>query len=334
MKQALFYTPEGENMRCLLCPNACLIAAEEYGLCRVRRNTAGMLVAETYGRVSSMHSDPIEKKPLYHFFPGREILSLGTAGCNLRCKFCQNCEISQSSIEALPLLSRRSPEEIVEIAANTSNNLGIAFTYNEPGVWIEFLLDIAVLAKARGLKTVMISNGFINPEPLDSILECVDAFNIDLKGFSEEFYKRMTSSSLDPVKKSIVKILASGKHIELSYLVIPGHNDEDADFESMLNWILDIGGKDIALHISRYFPSHKMNLPPTPLSTLQRLYHSASQKLSYVYLGNVAYQEEGRDTNCSQCKTLIMHRDGYTTTLRALKDDGSCAHCGEKIAVM
>ncbi|MBE0640539.1 MAG: AmmeMemoRadiSam system radical SAM enzyme, partial [Bacteroidales bacterium] len=289
MKEALFYRAEEGGLRCTLCPHLCLVKEGSTGTCRVRRNAGGRLVADTYGRVSSIHTDPVEKKPLYHYFPSRNILSMGTAGCNLHCRYCQNCQISQSSIDELPLLSHRSPEEVVRIALDTPGNLGIAFTYNEPTVWLEFMLDIAILAKEAGLKTVAVTNGFILPEPLDRMLEVTDAFNVDLKGFTEEFYRKITFASLGPVLDALVSIQKAGKHLELTSLIVPGLNDNQEIFRDMISWICDKLGKNTPLHLSRYFPMHRMNLPPTPLDTLMKLSDIARERMPYIYLGNVGY---------------------------------------------
>lgn len=333
MKEALFYTTRESILQCCLCPHNCEIDIGDTGRCKVRRNVEGKLHAETWGRVSAIHSDPIEKKPLYHFHPGKRILSVGTVGCNLSCKFCQNCQISQSSVEDLPLLSRKSPEEVVSEALAIPENIGIAFTYNEPTVWIEYVLDIARLAKEKGLKTVMVSNGFINPEPLEEVIEVIDAFNIDLKSFSEEFYRRITFSTLEPVKQTIQRISGSGRHLELTNLVIPGLNDDADTFTEMLEWIRAECGEKTVLHISRYFPNHRLNLPPTPMSTLKKLFAKSKEYLPFVYLGNVGYEKEGRDTYCSSCHSLSISREAYHSEPTGLDARGNCLHCHERIAV-
>lgn len=333
MKEALYYRTEEGGIRCTLCPHLCEIREGSTGTCRVRRNDKGRLIAETYGRISSMHSDPIEKKPLYHFHPGRPIFSVGTVGCNLHCRYCQNCEISQASVDDRPMLSRRGPEEIVHLAASVKDNLGIAFTYNEPTVWIEFLLDIATEAKREGMKNVAVSNGYIQAEPLDRMLEVTDAFNIDLKAFSEDFYRKVTFSSLAPVLESLLRIRSSGRHLELTTLVVPGLNDDPEVFRAMTSWICDHLGNETPWHLSRYFPMHRMNLPPTPLDTLMRLSDIAREHMPYIYLGNVGYQEKGRDTHCGHCGALAIHREGYHTEVQGLNATGRCVSCGTAVAL-
>lgn len=294
MKEASYYEKTSAlEVICHLCPHECRISEGHRGNCRVRRNKNGTLIAENYGRVSAMHLDPIEKKPLYHFFPGSHILSAGSIGCNLSCKFCQNCEISQVSIDDRPLLPFKTPEEIVAAALNQPGNIGIAFTYNEPVVWFEYMEDIAVQAKAAGLATVMVTNGFVNPAPLERLIDLIDAFSVDLKAFTDEFYHRITFSSLEPVKNSLKQISKAGKHLEVTNLVIPDLNDDPLVFEEMVQWMALELGKDTVLHISRYFPMHRMTKPPTPLATLQRLSEIASRHLNYVYIGNVPYFDNG-----------------------------------------
>jgi len=279
-----------------------------------------------------MHPDPIEKKPLYHFHPGSSILSLGTLGCNLHCRYCQNHSISQAGTDDLPLLSYRSPDEIVNQARTMEGNLGIAFTYNEPTVWIEFMLDIAGPAKGAGLKTIVVSNGYILPEPLDRMLEVTDAFNIDLKGFTGDFYRKVTFASLSPVLDTLVRIRSAGLHLELTCLIVPGLNDNPDIFRDILTWICDTLGEDTPLHLSRYFPTYRMNLPPTPLHTLTGLHSLASERMPYVYIGNAGYQEKGRDTHCARCGTLAIRREGYQTEVPGLDAGGFCLNCGTRVA--
>ena len=238
-------------VQCTLCPHNCIIREGKSGICRVRINKEGKLITEVYGYVSAIHSDPIEKKPLYHYYPGSTILSIGSYGCNLRCVFCQNCNISQT--EAAPELARNyyTPEQIIQQALIQPDNIGIAFTYNEPIVWFEYMYDIARLAKQAGLKTVMVTNGYINKEPLNSLLEVIDAFSVDLKAFTEDFYTKVTSSKLEPVKETLKQIRRANKHLEIVNLVIPELNDDESSFTAMTKWIAAELGKDTVL-ISSY----------------------------------------------------------------------------------
>ncbi|MFO8021140.1 MAG: AmmeMemoRadiSam system radical SAM enzyme, partial [Perlabentimonas sp.] len=254
MMQCLFYkTLDDIKVRCQLCPHNCTIPNEELGTCGVRYNDSGKLVCHT--SVSGLHTDPIEKKPLYHFYPGKQILSVGTYGCNLQCSFCQNHSISQYCAPKNKKPHLYNPVDIINRAFNQNNCIGIAFTYNEPTVWVEYMLEIAKLAKQNSLANAMVTNGYINPKPLDMILEFIDAFNIDLKGFSDKFYKEFTGGKLSPVLNTLKTIAKSGKHIEITYLVIPGLNDDETDFKKMAEWIASELGPSIPLHINRYYPA-------------------------------------------------------------------------------
>jgi pyruvate formate lyase activating enzyme len=264
MHTALCFEKLNDNkVKCLLCPHSCILDDGKVGICRVRSNDNGVLVSENYGKVSSINLDPIEKKPLYHFFPGMHVLSIGSVGCNLQCNFCQNCEISQTGVSDFPRLKTYSAEEIVNNALECVDNIGIAFTYNEPVVFYEYMMDVARLSKSKGLKNIMVSNGFINEEPLKQILPYIDAFNIDLKAFADEFYIKNTHSHLEPVKRSLQLIRESGKHLEITNLVIPGLNDKVEDFTAMVDWISGELGDQTILHLSRYFPRYKAKQPPT-----------------------------------------------------------------------
>jgi len=297
----------------------------------VRRNVDGKLIAENYGLVSAMHVDPVEKKPLYHFYPGRPILSLGTAGCNLHCVFCQNWEISQATVDEIPL-RHLSPAEAVQAAKQTAENIGIAYTYNEPVIWYEYVKDTALLAREEGLKNVMVTNGYVNPEPLEDLISFTDAFSVDLKGFNDHFYKKYTRSRLQPVLEALKVIRSSGRHLEITNLVIPELNDNEEEFEAMTDWIAGELGRETILHISRYFPAWKLHNAPTPVSTLQKFFDIASRKLDYVYVGNVAGTGAGQDTVCPKCGHTVIRRTGYTTRITGLDEEGKCVYCGKKIA--
>jgi pyruvate formate lyase activating enzyme len=287
------------------------------------------LYSEVYGKPVAIHVDPVEKKPLYHFFPGRNVLSIGTYGCNLKCSFCQNCDISQVFPENANT-RERSAEEIAEKAFDQPGNIGLAYTYNEPLMFFEYLIDVARIIKSRGFKNIMVSNGFISDDPLSELLEVIDAFKIDLKAFNEDFYRIQTKSSLAPVLNTIERISSSGKHIEITFLAIPELNDDPEEFERMTGWIAEKCGRNTVLHISRYFPAYHMATSSTPLKTLEDLYRIASEKLDYVYIGNTELIE-GKDTHCPACRNTMISRAGYYARTSGLTPSGNCKYCGEFI---
>ncbi len=332
MTEAHYYEkhPTGE-VTCTLCPHRCKLKPEKRGNCGVRKNVNGILYTEIYGKVSAIHFDPIEKKPLYHFYPGSQILSIGTVGCNLSCRFCQNHEISQADSESYGYLSTYTPDDIIKIAHSRKENIGISFTYNEPTIWFEYVMEVAKIAKQNRLVTTMVTNGFINPDPLAELLPFMDALNIDLKAFTDEFYRKYTSSRLSPVMDSILKIKKAGRHLEITNLVIPGLNDNPETFREMVQWISDEVGKETVLHLSRYFPAHKMSIHSTPLSTLERLYNIASEHLTHVFLGNVGGAYYGKNSCCPSCGTDVIIREGYYTTVTGLEPGGTCSKCGYNV---
>jgi len=328
MKTALFYQKlDDSKVRCFLCPHNCILTNNKLGICGVRRNRSGDLYNETYEKVSSIHFDPIEKKPLYHFLPGKIILSIGSIGCNLKCSFCQNCEISQATVDDFRWLNHYSVEEIVDIATDKAGNTGLSYTYNEPTIHYEYMLDIATRIKEKKMYNTMVSNGYINPEPLIKLMPVMDAFNIDLKAFTEDFYKKHSKAKLQPVLETLKLLHQHGKHFEITNLVIPTLNDDPLVFGKMIDWICEELGEFTILHLSRYFPHYKMNISSTPVSTLERLYNIAREKLHYVYLGNVA-GSEGQNTYCPFCHHLLISRFGYNTSITGIGVDGKCKKCG------
>jgi pyruvate formate lyase activating enzyme len=329
MHEALFYIIEPKRrVRCLLCPHSCLIADGKAGLCRVRVNHQGKLITNVYGRLAAMHTDPIEKKPLYHFYPGRQILSVGTAGCNLQCKFCQNYHLMCSEIPDYTDNIKISPLSLVETAKNIPGNLGLAFTYNEPTVFYEMMLDTAGLAHSDGLKNVVVSNGYINSEPLKKLLKVTDAFNIDLKAFNNFFYHRITGGTLKPVLETLKCIYEAGKHLEITMLLIPSLNDNPEEFIQMVRWISGELSPEVPLHLSRYFPSYKMRLPPTPVETLEQLAKMASGELRFVFTGNVA-DSRYTSTMCYKCGSVLIDRKRYRAEVTGITKQLTCACCGE-----
>jgi len=283
MHEALYYEKLDKNrVRCHLCPYECIISEGLKGACGVRINKAGVLYSEVYGKTTGIALDPIEKKPLYHYHPGEHILSVGTKGCNFHCDFCQNWHISQ--VLDAPTKDITS-EKIVE-KAKELKSFGIAYTYNEPFIWYEFVLDTSRLAKKNGLENVLVTNGFVNMEPLEGILPFIDAMNIDLKSFDEKFYAKICKGKLKPVL-DVIKRSAKSCHIELTTLLIPTLNDSEDEVRKLVDWIYDNLGPEAPLHLSRYFPCYQMDLSPTPVESLKRAERIAKEKLKYVYLGNM-----------------------------------------------
>ena len=327
MQEAQFYIElKNGNVRCELCPWYCELKPGQTGICKVRKNENGKLITQVYNRVAAMGTDPIEKKPLYHFYPGKNILSVGEPGCNLHCTFCQNYNLSQSAAEKYSGFKNITSTKIKETALYTPNNIGVAYTYNEPLTFYEFVFDTAKLVQKAGLKNVVVSNGYINPEPLKKLLPVIDAFNIDLKAFSNEFYKKQTTGKLQPILDSLKIIAKSGSHLEITNLIIPTLNDNENEFRTMVKWIATELGTEIPLHLSRYFPQYKMQLPPTPTRKLETLYSIAKEHLQYVYLGNISNKKHS-STFCPNCGELLIERNGYQTKIKNLDIKGNCKKC-------
>lgn len=328
MQEALFYTKTKNNqVECNLCPWNCILANGQTGNCKVRTNNSGILVTNVYNKVAAIGSDPIEKKPLYHFHPGTNILSIGEVGCNLHCSFCQNHRISQCKASEFSGFHNISAKKIVNEGLKTWNNIGIAYTYNEPFTFYEFMLETAQLAHSNGLKNVVVSNGYINKAPLLKLLPFIDAFNIDLKAFSNDFYKKYTKGELQPVLNSLKQIAKSNAHLEITTLIIPGLNDDIKAFKNMTTWIADELEDDVPLHLSRYYPQYKLKLPTTPVEKLVELYGLAKQQLQHVYLGNVS-DEERSITYCPHCHASLISRNRYNIEANGIDAEGNCKHCG------
>lgn len=331
MMEARFYERVDDDIRCFLCPHHCIILEGKTGICNVRRNIQGQLIAETFENLSAVNFDPVEKKPLYHYYPGRMVLSLGSKGCNMRCKCCQNWQISQAPTQGFAFDRTMTPMEVVKLARTRESNIGVAYTYNEPTVWFEYMLDIARLVKFDGFKNIMVSNGFINTKPLLELLYYLDAFNIDLKGFSEDFYRKFTGATLQPVLQTLQNIRKAGKHLEITFLVVPEWNDNDAEFRGMVSWISNELGEETVLHLSRYHPAFKLDLAPTSALKLQDLYGVAREKLKYVYVGNIQ-MKDCQNTMCSKCGKLVIQRTGYQVNTEFLTSKGACLYCGNPVA--
>jgi pyruvate formate lyase activating enzyme len=331
MERAQFYkTLDDGTAKCQLCPHGCLIGNNEHGFCNTRVNHEGNLYTETFGKLTAISLDPIEKKPLYHFYPGTKILSIGSFGCTLKCSFCQNYRISQVLPGNFTQYANYNPETVVKLALGKPGNIGIAFTYNEPTTFYEFMLETAKIAVIQGLKTVMVTNVYINPKPLEMLLPYMDAFNVDMKAFSDSFYQSVTQSKLGPVKMAIKQIADSQKHLEITNLVIPGLNDNVDDFKEMVRWIACETGDRTVLHLSRYFPNYQLETSPTPIQVLHELYEIAKKHLKYVYLGNVI-DTERNTTYCDKCENQLIVRELSNTTIIGLDKKGNCTKCGNPI---
>ncbi len=312
---------------CTLCPRFCRMAEGQAGFCFIRRNEAGSLVAAGYGRPTGFAADPIEKKPLSHFLPGTSVLSFGTVGCNLGCRFCQNWDISKYRADQVPGLSV-TPEEIVALARR-QRCPSIAYTYNDPVIFAEFVIDTAREARAAGLRNVLVTAGYVTPEARAELFENVDAANVDLKGFSEAFYHKLSSAHLDPVLDTLLWIKReTGVWLEITTLLIPGMNDSDEEIRAECAWIKGNLGPDVPLHFTAFHPSFKMTeLPATPASTLTRAREIAlGLGLRFVYLGNVV-DPEAQTTWCPGCGRAVIERDWHSVRSNRLRGN-ACAACG------
>lgn len=330
--EARFYSVEGGKVRCGLCPHSCLIPEGKRGICGVREHRKGKLYPLTYGLVSSIHPDPIEKKPLFHFLPGSTSISFGSVGCNLSCKHCQNYEISTAAPGRVGM-TRIEPGDVVEYA-RSSGSKSVSWTYNEPIIWHEFTTAASKAAHDAGLKTVYVTNGFIQEAPLRELGGLIDAMNIDVKAFRETFYKRVCGGRLAPVLKACEVAHGLGIHIELTYLIIPGHNDSESELREFSTWVSDSLAKDVPVHFSAFHPDYKLtSAPRTPTGTLIKAYELAKAAgLDFVYLGNVPVGDKD-DTFCPRCGSSVIRREGFFVTHADLKD-GKCGKCGAGLNVV
>ena len=338
MKEALFYKRlDNKKVRCVLCPHNCLIEDGKTGRCGARLNTSGSLMSLVYGQVSSEAVDPVEKKPLFHFYPGSLVYSLGTLGCNMRCSHCQNWQISHAvpgTEEPHRTTMYLSPEAAVEKALQNDCE-GIAFTYNEPTVWFEYTLDVSKLAKKNGLYTVYVTNGYINPEPLDLIAPYLDAFRVDIKGCDDKFYREVAKvPSIKPVLESASRAKKKlGLHVEAVTNLIPGKNDDPNELRSLAGWIRDELGKDTPWHVTRFMPCLEFsNLAATPAATLELAQEIGLQEgLEHVYIGNLP-MHPGANTYCPSCGEVIIERSGHSLVRYELQS-GNCRFCRKTIPV-
>jgi pyruvate formate lyase activating enzyme len=320
------------RIQCDLCPRDCKLHDGQRGACFVRQNVGGEMALTTYGRSSGFCIDPIEKKPLHHFYPGSSVLSFGTAGCNLACKFCQNWDISKSK-DMDRLMDQASPEDIARAAAD-SNCKSVAFTYNDPVIFAEYAMDAADACHARGIKTVAVTAGYIHAEPRREFYAKMDAANVDLKAFTDEFYFKLTGAHLEPVLDTLRYIRhQTDTWLEITTLLIPGKNDSDGELQAMSRWIARELGPEVPLHFSAFHPDYRMtDIPATPAHTLTRARDIARQAgLRYVYTGNV-HDTEGGTTWCPSCQAPLIVRDWYRIDDYQLTADGHCPHCQAGIA--
>ncbi len=334
-REAMYWERADSGVKCNLCPSYCYLTEGAKGKCKVRMNKDSTLYTEVYGQPAAVHIDPIEKKPVYHMLPGSMIFSIATVGCPLKCSFCQNWTLSQAYPEELKEGNNGtgmiiSPEQIVQSAIQNGNK-SIAFTYSEPVIYYEYMLDIAKLAKQYGLRNVMVTSGYFNPEPISNIAPYFDVIKVDLKGFSEKFYTEEVGGHLTNVLKVLKIIKEMNKLVEIVNLVIPQRNDSDDDFKSLCLWVMDSLGPDTPLFFTRFMPDYKLNnLPPTPLETLLRAKSIADKTgLHFVYIGN-APEAKGENTYCPDCHTLLIEREGYWIKKNIIKH-GCCPVCGRSI---
>jgi pyruvate formate lyase activating enzyme len=324
--EARFYDKlPGKKVQCKLCPRACVVGDQGRGHCRVRENRGGKYYSLVHSRVCTAHVDPVEKKPFFHFYPGVLAFSIATAGCNVNCKFCQNWEISQARPEDLPAMYLRPGD--VASSARQNQCAAVAFTYSEPTVFNEYVTDTADAARAEGLKSIVVSNGFIQQEPLKKLCQHVDAIKIDLKAFSPSYYREVVNGELQPVLDALLTIRKQDRWMEIVHLVVPTLNDGDAEFRDLARWIKANLGADVPIHFTRFRPLYLLkNLPPTPVETLERAKAIAdAEGLHYVYIGNVP-GHPAENTYCPKCRRLLIERAGFTVTQMHLHK-GKCGYC-------
>ncbi len=328
LKEAMYWEAGEEGrVHCFLCPHGCRIAEGEVGFCRVRQNVSGVLRSLNYERIAAIQMDPIEKKPLFHFHPGAQILSLGTIGCNLACAFCQNWQLSQGESGT----RRMSSEEALQLALSTPDNLGIAYTYNEPFIWYEFVRETAERVKAAGLHNVLVTNGYVTEQPLRDLLPYIDAMNVDVKAMGNDFYRELCRGKAAPPRRTVELAHEAGCLVEVTNLVIPNWNDSEQEIRALVDWIAGVG-KEVPLHFSRYHPDHQLSEPPTPTETLVKAQEIAREKLQYVYLGNVG-GGKGEDTNCPGCGKTVVDREGFSVRRLSVKG-GRCEFCDAEVSIV
>jgi pyruvate formate lyase activating enzyme len=329
--EAMFYNKiDEETVQCMLCPRKCTLTNGTRSFCRAREPRDGILYSAVYGLLAAMHIDPIEKKPLFHMMPGSKSFSIATAGCNLRCKFCQNWQISQSKPEESDN-QELSPDEVVDLALK-NNCKSIAYTYTEPTIFFEYMVDTAKVAKQKGIKNLYHTGGFINPDPCKYLTRILDAANVDLKGFDQNYLTETCQEELQTVLTMLKILKDNGIWLEITSLIVPTLNDDMAKIKEMAGWINKNLGSDTPLHLSRFYPQYKLkNLYPTPVETLEEAREIALKEgLNFVYIGNIP-GHKGEHTYCPNCKKIVIERTGYTVLKNEVKN-GTCGYCNTKIA--
>lgn len=323
---ALFWEAEGSRIRCFLCPHHCLISKGGKGLCSVRVNQDGVLKTMNYGEITSIAADPVEKKPLYHFKPGKKVLSVGSFGCNFTCSFCQNYAIAQFRSRSEYV----SPEQLAAYSAGLDDNIGIAFTYNEPSIWFEYVYDTARKTKELypDMNNILVTNGFIEAKALKELLPYVDAMNIDLKSFRSEYYRKVCGGDVQSVQRTIEEA-SRDCHVEITTLLVNGLNDSMEEVEEIASWLAALD-KNIPLHLSRYYPAYRMDRPATETDVMHQAEQAAKKYLNYVYLGNMS--DVDSSTYCPQCGELLVERAGFTA--RPLLKEPICPSCGTPIPLI
>ncbi|MDN5343072.1 MULTISPECIES: AmmeMemoRadiSam system radical SAM enzyme [Oceanotoga] len=327
---ALFSSQKEEGILCNLCPHECIIEENKTGFCKTRKNISSELNSINYAEVTGFEIEPIEKKPLFHFKPGKNILSLGSWGCNLICPYCQNHEISQE----IPAYSKKIYPNAIPNLIEKYKVGGIAFTYSEPIVWFEYVLDACREIKNYDLDiyTIMVSNGYIKKEPLELLLQYIDAFNIDLKTFDSETYKKIFNGDLEKIKENIKIIFEKNAHIEITTLIVPDINENLQELEEEFKWISSLSSK-IPLHINKYFPRYKYSKKATDIGKLIEIYQIAKKHLEFVYIGNI-WDPKYESTYCPECGELLVERKGYNIKIVNLNENGGCIKCGRKVMEM
>lgn len=321
-----FYKDHDGYVKCELCPHNCLLSENKFGVCALRTVKNNIPIVINYGEVTSFNVDPIEKKPLYHFKPGGDILSVGTFGCNMKCSFCQNYEISQNQ----PQSKFIDIDELISLIVNIPNNVGIAFTYNEPFMWYEYIYDVVKKIKEydKNISVVLVTNGYVNKEPLETTLPYIDAMNIDLKGFTERYYNKICKADIQPVLETI-KIASKSTHVEITTLMVSDENDSVEEIVDIAKFIASVD-KNIPLHLSRYFPRYEMKNPPTMVENIMKAKEEAKNYLNYVYVGNI--QGVDNNTYCPNCGYDLVNRDIYSTKVNINGD--KCPKCKEYINII
>jgi pyruvate formate lyase activating enzyme len=328
MYEAKYWESKKDNVQCKLCPHNCKIVEGKTGLCKVRKNVEGKLMSLVYAKVVAVNVDPIEKKPLYHFMPGTKSLSIGTVGCNLFCNHCQNWDIARGSPESIPTIDL-TPEQVI-VMAKEKGVESISYTYNEPTVFFEYAIECAKLAKKEGIKNIIVTNGFINKEPAKEFIKYMDAANVDLKSFNDEFYRKVCKGKLSAVLDTLKLFYENNDKIwiEITNLIIDGKNDLTKEIDEMCSWIKKNMSSDVPIHFSRSFPMYKMqDISPTPENTLIRARNIAMKYLNYVYIGNTELES---NTDCPKCKKILIHRRQYSLENNLV--DGNKCECGQEIA--